>query len=194
VLGCYFLPRFREAATFAAASAPGCIAVALIQQMFYGSPVRSGYGALAGLFALDHVAPNAARYFSWMSATHTPFWLLALAAPFVLRPRRPATLLLSLALVNVLCYLPYAVFNDWWYLRFLLPGIAMVMVVMIATFEDLVVRLARHPRYRVDGRNITVELRLTPWEAALGASVAVDTPAYGDRATGGSDVAAAPRS
>ena len=40
----------------------------------------------------------------------------------------------------------------------------------------LVVRIARHPRYRVDGRNITVELRLTPWEAALGASVAVDTP------------------
>ncbi|MEY2420334.1 MAG: curved DNA-binding protein [Acidimicrobiaceae bacterium] len=40
----------------------------------------------------------------------------------------------------------------------------------------LVVRLARHPRYRVDGRNIAVELRLTPWEAALGASVAVDTP------------------
>src|SRR5258705_6080606 len=118
--------------------------------MFYGSPVRSGYGALAGLFALDHVAPNAARYFSWMSATHTPFWLLALAAPFVLRPRRPATLLLSLALVNVLCYLPYAVFNDWWYLRFLLPGIAIVMVVMIATFEDLVVRLAHvAPRNRL---------------------------------------------
>ncbi|MEY2446817.1 MAG: curved DNA-binding protein [Acidimicrobiaceae bacterium] len=40
----------------------------------------------------------------------------------------------------------------------------------------LVVRIAGHPRYRVDGRNINVELRLTPWEAALGASVAVDTP------------------
>jgi curved DNA-binding protein len=40
----------------------------------------------------------------------------------------------------------------------------------------LVVRIAPHPRYRVDGRDITVELRLTPWEAALGASVAVDTP------------------
>jgi curved DNA-binding protein len=40
----------------------------------------------------------------------------------------------------------------------------------------LVVRLAPHPRYRVDGRNITVELPLAPWEAALGASVAVLTP------------------
>jgi curved DNA-binding protein len=40
----------------------------------------------------------------------------------------------------------------------------------------LVVRLAPHPRFRVDGRNVIVELRLTPWEAALGATVAVDTP------------------
>jgi curved DNA-binding protein len=40
----------------------------------------------------------------------------------------------------------------------------------------LVVRLARHPRYRVNGRDITVDLLLTPWEGALGASVAVETP------------------
>ncbi|GIJ64999.1 DnaJ C-terminal domain-containing protein [Virgisporangium aurantiacum] len=40
----------------------------------------------------------------------------------------------------------------------------------------LVVRLAPDPRYRVDGRDITVDLPLTPWEAALGASVALDTP------------------
>src|SRR5258706_12748516 len=130
------------ALVFAAASAPGCFAVALIQQMFYGSPWRSGYGALNGLFALNRLAENATRYATWMTGSHTPIWLLALAAPFMLRARRLVALLLSLALVNVLCYLPYAVFNDWWYLRFLLPGIAMVMVVMIATFEDLVVRLA----------------------------------------------------
>ena len=40
----------------------------------------------------------------------------------------------------------------------------------------LVVRLAPHPRYRVEGRDISVDLPLAPWEAALGASVAVDTP------------------
>jgi curved DNA-binding protein len=40
----------------------------------------------------------------------------------------------------------------------------------------LVVHLAAHPRYRVDRRDIYVDLPLTPWEAALGASVAVDTP------------------
>jgi curved DNA-binding protein len=40
----------------------------------------------------------------------------------------------------------------------------------------LIVRIAPHPKYRLDGRDLYVELRLAPWEAALGTSVAVDTP------------------
>jgi curved DNA-binding protein len=40
----------------------------------------------------------------------------------------------------------------------------------------LVVRLAPHPRYRVEGRDVYVDLPLAPWEAALGTSVAIDTP------------------
>ena len=41
----------------------------------------------------------------------------------------------------------------------------------------LVVRLSPHDRYRVDGRDLLVELSLAPWEAALGTTVALDTPA-----------------
>jgi curved DNA-binding protein len=40
----------------------------------------------------------------------------------------------------------------------------------------LVVRLAPHPRYRVRGRDISVDLPIAPWEAALGADMTVDTP------------------
>jgi curved DNA-binding protein len=40
----------------------------------------------------------------------------------------------------------------------------------------LVVKITPHPRYRVDGRDITVRLPLTPWEAALGTTAPVDTP------------------
>ena len=39
-----------------------------------------------------------------------------------------------------------------------------------------VARIAPHPRYRVEGRDLYVDLPLTPWEAALGTSVAVETP------------------
>jgi curved DNA-binding protein len=38
------------------------------------------------------------------------------------------------------------------------------------------IRIAPHPRYRVDGRDITAPLPVAPWEAALGARVPVDTP------------------
>lgn len=40
----------------------------------------------------------------------------------------------------------------------------------------LIVRIAPHPRYRVEGRDIYVHLPVTPWEAALGAPVVVETP------------------
>jgi curved DNA-binding protein len=40
----------------------------------------------------------------------------------------------------------------------------------------LLVRIAPHQRYRLDGRDLYAELRLAPWEAALGTSVALDTP------------------
>jgi curved DNA-binding protein len=47
-----------------------------------------------------------------------------------------------------------------------------------ATAGDLylVVRVRPDPRYEVHGRDVTVELRLAPWEAALGTTVALDTP------------------
>jgi curved DNA-binding protein len=40
----------------------------------------------------------------------------------------------------------------------------------------LVVRIAPHPRFRLSGRDITVDTPVTPWEAALGATVPVSTP------------------
>lgn len=40
----------------------------------------------------------------------------------------------------------------------------------------LVVRIAPHPRYRPDGRDLYVDLPISPWEGALGGSVPVDTP------------------
>jgi curved DNA-binding protein len=41
---------------------------------------------------------------------------------------------------------------------------------------DLIVRITPHPRYRLDQRDIEVDLPVTPWEAALGATVTIETP------------------
>ncbi|HEY1914158.1 MAG TPA: DnaJ C-terminal domain-containing protein [Streptosporangiaceae bacterium] len=40
----------------------------------------------------------------------------------------------------------------------------------------LIVRITPHPRYSVSGRDVYLDLPLSPWEAALGTSVVVDTP------------------
>jgi curved DNA-binding protein len=40
----------------------------------------------------------------------------------------------------------------------------------------LVVSIAPHRNYRLDGRDLHYELKLAPWEAALGTSVAIPTP------------------
>ena len=37
------------------------------------------------------------------------------------------------------------------------------------------VKLEPHPRFRVDGHDLQIDVPLAPWEAALGATVAVDT-------------------
>jgi curved DNA-binding protein len=40
----------------------------------------------------------------------------------------------------------------------------------------LVVRIVPHPRYRLSGRDISVSVPVTPWEAALGAHIPVTAP------------------
>ncbi len=39
----------------------------------------------------------------------------------------------------------------------------------------LKIHIKKHPRYKLDGRNISVDLPIAPWEAALGASIEVET-------------------
>jgi len=149
--------RVRDAALFAAASAPGCLAVAMIQQTLYGSPLRSGYGSLDTLFSTANLAPNASRYFQWMWQSHTPAWLLALAAPLVL-PGWLTGLLLTLAIVNVACYLPYVVFNDWWYLRFMLPAIAVLLVLTVATIDAVAARTFSARRSRAEAKAVVLSV------------------------------------
>ena len=128
--------RVRAALVYAAAAAPGCLAVAVIQLMFFGSPLSSGYGALDDLFAWSHVVPNAGRYFSWSWQTHTPAIALVVLAPLLL-PGALSTLFLALFVVNVGLYLPYTVFEDWSFLRFLLPTLPLTLILVVAVLDAM---------------------------------------------------------
>lgn len=133
--------RLQSAAMFSLCIVAACFAVAAIQRTYFGSALNSGYGTLAAIYRLDRVAPNAQRYFSWMSDVHTPLWLMAAAAPFLL-PGALTRLLAGLALVNVACYLPYIVFDHWSYLRFLLPTLPLLVIMVVAAVDAICRRAA----------------------------------------------------
>lgn len=99
--------------------------VAWINLRLWGSPFASGYGATDDLFLAANVLPNLERLWQWTRETRA-WWMLAAApaaAAFVLAAPRhrgwPAIALLAGILAS---YLPYAVFAEWWYLRFYLPA------------------------------------------------------------------------
>lgn len=128
---------------FAAALAPFVFLVALLQNAMYGSPLRSGYGSLGLLFKLEHVWPNLQRYPVWLLQTETPIVLVALLGPWLLRDplaRRRAVCLLAFVVAVFACYIPYEVFDAWWYLRFVLPAYPALLVLTATVLTALLSR------------------------------------------------------
>jgi hypothetical protein len=106
------------------------------------------------LFNWSHVWPNLARYPRWLLETETPFVLLALIAPFVLQPihaarldqpspRTIAVVWLCFIATVLLSYLFYLPFDEWWYLRFLLPAYPPILVLSSAALVRLLTPLTR---------------------------------------------------
>ena len=132
---------------FTVGVAPFAIAVGVLQDAMYGGPFKSGYGDLDFLFRLDHVWPNLQRYPPWLLQTETPIVLVALAAPFLARDRRTCVWLLGFVAAVFACYIPYEVFDAWWYLRFLLPAYPALLVLTAVAITTLIGRLPA--RWRV---------------------------------------------
>jgi hypothetical protein len=117
----------RNRIAFATPVAIAGMALAILQWLWYGSPIRSGYGSADELFALANIRPNASRYATWLVTT-SPMLLIAIAGFWRMRAERAARALLAFSLLVVAAYLAYAVFDDWSYLRFLLPALAVFAV------------------------------------------------------------------
>lgn len=115
---------------FGAAASPFVVLALWLNAALYGGPLKTGYGHASQLFSAGAVPVMASRYFGWLVETHTVVPLLALAAPFVVRRDSRAEVWLAIALSSVtgLIYCAYTPFDDWSYLRFLLPAIALMLV------------------------------------------------------------------
>lgn len=128
--------RISRAAIAGGAALIGPLLVLWMQAVLYGSPFASGYPGIEGLFSVAHAGKNARQFTAWYFAWHTPAILAAALAPLVFRRQariavqpaagaRAVVLALSAMAGGVcLAYAFYFPFEDWYFLRFLLPAIA----------------------------------------------------------------------
>lgn len=162
--------RGADLAWFVGAVTPGVTAWLGINHVWYGHALTSGYGSAGDLFDAANIGPNAIRYGRWLIESHTPFVLLALTSPAALwwttrratrggagEPvreargnagagpirDRPRAIVVSFgfAALVVCAYLPYAPFQEWTYLRFLLPALPVLLLLSCHAAVRLLARL-----------------------------------------------------
>jgi hypothetical protein len=147
--GTWRRPRWAHAVLFAALAALGPLLVLWSNTVFYGGPFDAGYKGAAAFFTWAHVRPNLERYPAWLFEVHSHAAIVGLAAvPLAVlrgstRANRAAmagTLsAAALLALNLAIIVPYLVFEQWTYLRLVLPG----MVALFVLLGALVVWVAR---------------------------------------------------
>ncbi len=136
----YLIWKGRGGFAFAVAALPGVCLVAAVNAYLYGSPLASGYGNFDALYKLGNAPANITRYAGWLLTTQTP--LVALAIVALARPPRAVHGFLAVFAAGVFIgYVFYTPFDAWWYLRFLLPGLPALLVLMAVGLVWVVNRL-----------------------------------------------------
>ena len=120
------------------AALPGVIATLWLNDALYGGPFASGYGDAMHLFAMSHIDDNLTNFGRALFQTQHVVPLVALAAPLILKDdkRRFATTLLAAALAVSTIYVLYQPYPEWWYLRFLMPAIVVLVILASAVIAE----------------------------------------------------------
>lgn len=137
--------RVRQAALFAIAVAPFAGFIAWFFNHLYGSPLRSGYGDLAGLYSWSFIGQNLRLYTGWFYETQGPLAFAAVLSPALLLWRsgadtRVRVMLFVFALLLFGMYLVYSPFEVWTYLRFLLPAFPVAFILATDVVRELTAR------------------------------------------------------
>jgi hypothetical protein len=129
----------------AAGVAIGVAAQMMIQAQLFGSPFSTGYDAAKNLFSFAHVGDNLRIFFgrhAWdvLGPLFVPGLIIGLFASRPEPREKPAMVFVAVALPYVF-YLP---FDHWETLRFLLPGLVPLMII-VADGLMHIARMARKP-------------------------------------------------
>ena len=131
--------QLRGLAAMIAGSLPAVMILLWLNRTLYGSLIGSGYGDAAKLFSAAHVNANLANFSRALFQTQNVVPVIAVAAPLVFHgiKRAGSLLLLAFAAVVFGIYLFYSPFPEWWYLRFLIPAIVVLLILASAVSVHL---------------------------------------------------------
>jgi len=134
-------------AIYAAAAIPPLALLAWFNAHVYGSVMSSGYPDPRAFYALAFTGPNIRNYPHWFAESQgTAFAALVVYAWVRGLARRSSRGLAAFAAATLASYLPFLVFVDWWYLRFLLPAYPVLFVLAAGEGAALVRRLPGRAR------------------------------------------------
>ena len=147
--------RAKQLLACGAIVALGAGALAAVQWRLYGNPLASGHGAFSELFAFSNIAANVRDYSVRLLRGETPALVVAAVAALLLATTRrvlaplappppiagPVRLLAIASAAVLICYLPYGVFPDWSYLRFLLPAFPPAFITVGAVAANASLRI-----------------------------------------------------
>jgi hypothetical protein len=128
--------RLVRLAAFALTAAIGPVVIAAVNHHIFGSSVQTGYGDLSVFFSMTHVLGNARLYAWWTVQSQTPLPLVAFvtlltpaAALWPMARDRAVVVLFGVIVVGIWVeYFFFITFGVWWFLRFLLPALPLMMI------------------------------------------------------------------
>jgi hypothetical protein len=132
----------------ALAAFPGIAAWMAVNHTAYGGYFQSGYGAIGNEFHASLISRTLGYCARWLPLLLSPIVVVSPAIlAFCRRRPRIAAVLAAWAAAYVGFYLPYRwTHENWWFLRFLLPGapalIVAGLIVLHLCYEELLERVA----------------------------------------------------
>lgn len=149
--------------SFVLAGLPGAAWFAFYNHRLYGGALRSGYGNIYADFGAAYALPTAVHFGRWL-ALFLPAVVLLLPFAALLRRDTRGRVFIALVLAaaaNIGLYLFYGISHEvWWCLRFILPGVALLILAALLGVEAFARRFGRPGRFRG-----AAALALTVWAA-----------------------------
>ena len=132
----------RSMAMMAVAALPGVAVMLWLNDALYGGALASGYGDAARLFSAAHIQDNLTNFGRALLETQYLIPLLGVTAPIVFAgdKRKLSLVVLVAAALVIAIYLLYQPFPEWWYLRFLIPALVLLLILSSAVAVEMAAR------------------------------------------------------